>query len=683
MGLGLPLALLALLGIGIPLWLHRVKRKTLRELALPTIALLSRAVSQRRRTLSFRDRPLLYARIALCALFAFALSQPFLSQIASYASERPIALAIVLDDSLSMERKARLRGTLFEAARARAKQVLSELAKDSEALVVLAGNEPRLLASRSSDLLSIKEELGRVEQVGARGTALAKAVSLAQRELAGTRLSAKEVLVLTDCAAHAAADQLSASSGGLRVECFSSRETRGNLYVASMALNRGGDLSEPAVLNVSLGGQGAPERVDVSVRVDGKQLAETQVEMEDGTGQAQLSLPQPALSRARILELHIDTPNALRGDDVRFLSLDTASELSVLLVDGDPAPNQLDDELRFLSVALDLDDGEREAPHVTRIDPDGLSSTDLAPFDVVVLANVRAPDDATAERLRLHVARGGGLLITAGDHVDAFAYRGRMSELLPAIPRSSAPADPPLSITLSNDTSSELLPDMGRGLETARITKRLLVEPPSPPSSALLNYNDGTPLLIAGPHNNGRVALLTTTVDDDWGDLPLTPGFLPLMHGLVRGLSAVEALPRGPHAAGSVLTARVPTGARSLYLVTPDGRRIDVDPKRSQVRIEDTAVVGVYRAFAAFDERGEREVRQLSFTTVADSRENDLTDRPLTASASVSKEGGGVARPRGIETWFWLVLGLAALLEGALRLRRKPEATVAAQAPPT
>ncbi len=681
MGLGLPLALLALLGIGIPLWLHRVKRKTLREVALPTIALLSRAMSKQRRTLSFRDRPLLYARIALCALFALALSRPFLSRIASYASERPIALAIIVDDSMSMERKARLRGTLFEAARTRAEQVLSELAPESEALVVLGGSEPRLLSGRSSDLLTLKRDVARLEQIGARGTALGKAVALAQRELSGTRLAAKEVLVLTDCAAHAGADQLSASNAGLRVECLSTREARGNLYVASMALSRGGDLSEPAVLNITLGGQRSPQKVDVSVRVDGKQVAESQVAMEDDVGQAQLSLPQQVLSRGRILELHINTPNALQADDVRFMSLDAASELSVLLVDGDPAPNQLDDELRFLAVALDLDDGEREAPRVTRIDPDGLSSTELTTFDVVVLANVRAPDDAIAARLALHVARGGGLLITAGEHVDAFAYRGRMSDLLPATPRSSAPSDPPLSVAVGSASPSEMLPEMGRGLETARITKRLLVEPPTPPATTLLNYSDGAPLLIVGPHSNGRVALLTTTVDDDWGDLPLTPGFLPLMHGLVRGLSAVDALPRGPHPAGTVLTARVPSGVRSLYVVTPDGRRIDIDPKRSQVRLDDTAVVGVYRAFAAFDERGEREVRQLSFTIVADSRENDLTERPSPLGESIASRAGA-ARPRGIETWFWLLLGVAALLEGALRLRRRP-ASVPAQAPPT
>ena len=104
MGLGLPLALLGILGIGIPLWIHRVRKRTLKDLALPTIALLERAAHKRRRALSFRDRPLLYARIALALLFALALARPYLSRIASYATERPLSLLIVLDDSMSMQR---------------------------------------------------------------------------------------------------------------------------------------------------------------------------------------------------------------------------------------------------------------------------------------------------------------------------------------------------------------------------------------------------------------------------------------------------------------------------------------------------------------------------------------------------------------------------------------------------
>ena len=560
--------------------------------------------------------------------------------------------------------------SLFEAARKRAEQVVSELAPDSEAMVVLAGNEPRTLVARTPDLTLAKRALDQVELLGARGTALARALALGLRELTGSKLSSKEVLVLTDCAAHGGADTLESAAAHLRVECFESSDARENYYIASMALQQGREVGDPATLTLVVGSSGARREIDLSVRLDGKPMREASVTVENGTGTLDVELDAEALRRGHLLEARIDSANSLTLDDARELSLDDVAELSVLLVDGDPAPNQLDDELRFIALALSLDDGSHGPPRITRIDADGLSAIDLATFDVVVLANVRAPSEAEAERLTRHVARGGGLFLTAGENFDAFGYRGRLSKLLPALPRSSAPVEPPLGIARGEGLApSALLPSGGKGLETARTLKRLLLESPTSTSRTLLALSDGTPLLVSGTHGRGRVALLATTIDDEWSDLPLTPGFLPLVHGLVRGLSAVDALPRGPHAAGTVLTARVPFGARALYLVTPDGRRVDLPIDKPLVRIEDTAMPGVYRTLAALDgQTAERELSQLSFTIVADTRDSDLAlRRPKPERERPAEAGAG--RPRGVESWFWLAFGVAVIGEGLVRVR--------------
>jgi hypothetical protein len=683
MGVALPLALLGLLGVGIPLWIHRVRRRMLRELALPTIALLERARQKKKRALSFRDRPLLMARIALVALFALALARPYLSRVASYATERPIAIAIVLDDSMSMQRRARRGGTLFDAARARAEHVLAELAPDSEAAIVLAGGEPRLAIGRTTDTAAVRERLSTLDRSGGRGTALSAALGLGLRELSVSKLSAKEALVITDCGSHAAADALDGRGAHLRIECLEPRDGPGNAYITDMTLSEGSltDGSQPHLL-VSLSAPTGMRELSLRVRIDGRVVSEQSVPMSEGRGAADVPLEAQTTLSGRLLDARITTPNALPDDDVRELALDRAAELSVLLVDGDPAPNQLDDELRFIGLALSFGSESRSAPRLTRIDGDGLAATDFLPFDVVVLANVRAPDAEVSARLSHFVERGGGLLITSGEHLDAFAYRGRLGKLMPALPRSIAPASPALGFKVAPGESADVLPDHGVGLETASTFERLLVEQPSAPSRTVLSYTDGTPALVLGTLGTGKVALLTTSLDDDWTDLPLTPGFLPLIHGLVRGLSAVDALPKGPQRAGTVLTARVPLGARSLYLVTPDGRRVDLDTQKQNVRIDDTAAVGVYRAFAALDQRGEREIKQLSFTVVADTSDSDLSiTRPRQDDEKPTKSGAG--RPKGVESWFWLALGLGVVAEGVLRMlaaRRRAEAQSAIDA---
>jgi hypothetical protein len=691
MGLALPLALLGLLLVGIPLYLHRVRRKSLRDIALPTIGLLTRAVVQKRRTLSFLDRPLLYARVALAILCAFALSRPYLSLLASYATERPIALAIVIDDSMSMQRRAARGGSLFEVAESRASRVLGELAPESEASVVLAGTEPRIFSARTKDISTLRDKVASLTRAGARGTALKAGVALALRELSTSQLALKEVLVLTDCAAHADADMLEAPAAHVRVECIKPRNAQPNAYIADMTLTKGAEVNAPAVLAVTLKSGAALNDLELSVQADGRRIAEAMALLNEGTGTLEVALDQAALRDSHVLSAQIETENAIAEDDVRHLLLDDRGELSVLLVDGDPAPNQLDDELRYASVALSVAnmapraDGASEPslPRLTRIDADGLPAADLDSHDVVLLANVRAPGAELAARIERYVARGGGLLIAAGDHVDAFAYRGSMGELLPAVVRSSAPADPPLSVAQKSAVESRLLPDQGRGLETGSTRKRLLLEPPVAPSETLLSFQDGTPLLVSGSHGQGSVALLTTTIDDDWSDLPLTPGYLPLLTGLTRGLCAVDALPQGPHRAGSVLGTRVPAAANALYLLTPDGRRVDLDIGAGEkhdgagraakaradqtVSISDTALTGVYRVFAELGDQREQELEQLSFVVVADTRDSDLSLRLPKPHDADATHKASAARARGIEGWFWLLFGLLAIVEGALR----------------
>jgi hypothetical protein len=676
-GLGLPLALLGLIALAVPIWLHRVRRKLLREQPLPTLRLLQRAVAKKRRTVRFRDRALLIARMCILALAALALAQPFLSRVASYATERPIALAIVIDDSMSTSRKANQISTVFDREVSRARSVLDELAPDSEAAIILGGHTPRVLSARTNDLRTSLEALRAIESPSARGTALPDAVTLAMRELASTKLSVREVLVLTDCAEHAKPQTLTGQSS-VRVECIAPRGGQENVYVESVRRAAAADRDGQVAISVRVAGKWSAGPFDVQLAIDGRPASEAKVTLEEGHGTADLKLAERMLTDAHILRVSLGVRDAIEADDQREISLEQAAELSVLLVDGDPAPSQRDDELRFLSLALDLNEPGEPTPRVTRIDADGLGGADLEGYDVIVLANVLAPSEAVSQQLLARVARGAGLLITAGDHVDPFAYRGRFGALMPALIRSAAQAQPSLSIDPALSAVPSLVPEGGVGLETGRTLERLLVEAVVLPSETALAFNDGTPLLIVGRHERGRIALFTTTIDDDWTDLPLTPGFLPLIHGVVRGLSALDALPPGPHLAGTALTARIPQGAQSIFSVTPDGRRIELDEKSTTARITDTAAPGVYRTFSAFDGRGERELPQLSFEVIPDIADSDLTIAVM-PRAKVSTENGSVGRPKSVAPWMWLLLGIAAIVEGAMRVLKRRSQVAAAQ----
>jgi hypothetical protein len=668
MGLAAPLGLFLLALVAIPLWIHRVRKKTLVTRKLPTIRLLARAAEQQRKRASFRDPFLLYARIAMACLVAFALAKPYLSRLASYASERPVALAIILDDSMSMSRRHDRTRTMLEAAALRAEQVVSELAPDSEVSLVLGGREARLWIRREKSLPALRERLRNAPNPGARGTDLPRALELALNQLGASSLSTREVLVLSDCDKHAGASSLSSPQVPIRVECLKPRKSPPNAYISELQLSTPGDTAESSILQLTLRSASQVGELSVAVRIDGTFFAEVDVPLENGTGVLELPIAPGELAAKRVLGAEIRSPNAIGADDARELRLGAEGVSHVLLVDGDPAPSYMDDELRYVSLALSLSESAGKL-HVTRIDADGLDATSLRDFDVVILGNVRAPQGATAEELRHFAERGGGLLIGAGNNVDAFAYRSAFGDLLPAVVRSSAPADPPA--TLGESTASEMLPDGARGLETARTWKRLLMETPGPGANVVIAFADGSPLLVTAPHGAGRVALFATTFDDAWTDIPLTPGFLPLLHDVMRAISPTSALPPGPHVAGSQLMARVPGGTTRAYMLTPDGRRVDLSPVRDSVRIDDTKIPGIYRVFAPDRQASGGELAQLSFTVLPDLSDSD--DTPGSApSVAERKAQAGVGHPRGVDPWFWLLLGFAFLVEGLLR--RQPEA---------
>jgi hypothetical protein len=66
----------------------------------------------------------------------------------------------------------------------------------------------------------------------------------------------------------------------------------------------------------------------------------------------------------------------------------------------------------------------------------------------------------------------------------------------------------------------------------------MLLEPsPVGSSNTLISYGDGGPALVEREFGSGRVALLTTTVDRDWTDLPIRTAYLPLTRRIVRYLA--------------------------------------------------------------------------------------------------------------------------------------------------
>src|SRR4029453_10793679 len=98
-----PLFLIGLLGIGLPLWLHRFARDTRTKEPFASLMLLEPSEIQRSREHTLKYLLLLAVGIALLALLVFAFGRPMLPWRTPPLQARDRVLhVVVMDTSLSM-----------------------------------------------------------------------------------------------------------------------------------------------------------------------------------------------------------------------------------------------------------------------------------------------------------------------------------------------------------------------------------------------------------------------------------------------------------------------------------------------------------------------------------------------------------------------------------------------------
>jgi hypothetical protein len=157
--------------------------------------------------------------------------------------------------------------------------------------------------------------------------------------------------------------------------------------------------------------------------------------------------------------------------------------------------------------------------------------------------------------------------------------------------------------------------------------------------------------------------LLTTTIDRDWGDLPLRPGFVPLAVDTLAWLAGA-----GGHDDADVIevgSSKTLARATAYAVTTPSGESLPITPGRDgePARFDATDTPGHYRARPSDDAAAEPE----RFVVELDAREADTTPVEVFAS-QLDGEGGTVEiyEPRWRELALFVLLLLG--IESAARM---------------
>jgi hypothetical protein len=292
------------------------------------------------------------------------------------------------------------------------------------------------------------------------------------------------------------------------------------------------------------------------------------------------------------------------------------------------------------------------------------------------------------DRLRRWVEAGGGLFVAAGSNVSVDDYNAAMQPLLPQSlsaevdlvhgARGGERAGRALHLAkLDRDHPifSPFPPD-APGLREAAFSRVVLLGPTTDVAErrVLARYDNGTAALVEAHRGQGRVLFFTSTIDRDWNDLPIHPGFVPLLQQAMRHLAGVS-LEGGARQVlvGQPLLLDVTPGTARIEVRGPGTRRHIIEgealAERKQVRFSATDRPGFYKVTWIAEGTGTAEVRRdATYAVNLDPRGSDLARADLKAllgpAAAQATAPSSASHERRVELWHAVAAALLLFLLG-------------------
>ncbi len=693
MGFLAPLMLVGIIGLAVPIAIHLIGRRRARVVKFAALDFLLATKRRTARRLRLRERLLLLVRALACAVVALALAKPYTSceRKGPQVTRGPQAAVIVVDDSFAsgylVDGKPWIKRAGDEARR-----ILTQLGPEAEVAIVRAAEGADHPTELTRDHLRLRDQLLAVEP-SARPADTTRALARAAQLLAASSHSRKTVYLLSLLAKTGfRADDPPWGKEGPAIVVVDLRPPKvPNLAVTALKVDaEPSSGSRGVAFDAEVGNfSDAPAKVELSLAIADRVVARGNLEIGAGEKKSKrflAALPVGVRSTDAQVSLAGD---ALPIDDRRWVRASLRDQVRVLLVDGDPRTVRHDDELFYLEAALRPGDREDSGTSVRSIQAEELSALDpskaktaldLNEFDVVVLANVAALPAERVNALATWVRAGGGILVAPGDRVDPAAYGRTMLPLLPqslsdpidttwgaspedrdsrALHLVKWEADHPIFTPFSKDAPE---------LADAKFFKIYLLGPTTATQDrkVLARFTNGAAALVEASIGAGRTLLFTSTLDRDWNDLPIHPGFLPLMQQAMRHLARKHAIGIDTdHAVGS--SVALPTGdLKRLEVRGPDGLGAvfegDRIAGRSIVRFGKTDRPGLYKVIGTDQTNNTHERDELDFVVNLDPHGSDLAPAPPTMIPASGSSAGIEASDNTRRVELWHALAAAVLL---------------------
>ena len=307
-------------------------------------------------------------------------------------------------------------------------------------------------------------------------------------------------------------------------------------------------------------------------------------------------------------------------------------------------------------------------------------SAEIASFDArtlnryswVLIDDIGSVNSALANSLSSYVQEGGSIFIASGDK----------SESLQSLPILSLPLAQQTGLTElgSNKTEFRSIASIDDGHQSLnqltgwselRFEKWLTVTDTSD-ADVLLQIEGGVALLLEQKIGRGKVMLLTSSIDNQWNNLPVKPVFVALLRQVAQYLSGAELIQSAAYAGDTLNIQGNTIGAGQL--IDPQGNAVLALGDSLQNDHLSMQKLGFYQASTATGNYviavnlppSESDLSSVSSESLA--QWQNLAQRNMQLSDSTADQVSPQAEQYYTNLWFWLLIfaAIAVVLETLL-----------------
>ena len=655
MGLFAPWFLLGALGVGLPLWLHLLKRHKTVPKPFSSLMFFEQRTQSSVKHRRLRYLMLLALRLAMLLLLALLFAQPYFRMTNPPSNGNKMRI-IAIDRSFSM----RASGAL-DKARAEAASLVESKGPGGQALILALNNGVEVLTQATADPAALQAAVASI--VPGDGKSAYGELARYVRTFQQNSQAPVELHLISDVQKTsqppAFADLQLPQGTQLVVHKVSDGKTA-NFAVENVRVP--GVMTDPKKIRLEAtvaGYQTEAAKKTVSLTINGQIVQSKQVDLPPfGRARVEFSGFDASFGLNRG-EVKIDGGDALAADDRYRFGFERVEPRKVLFAHDSRQARAL----TYVRAALEA--GGDSPFAVEPMSCESTSGAAPAKYAFVILADCGTLPNTFENDLRSYVQQGGSVFISLGSSsasrakvpltdwaIESSRYAGREGERFLV----AAQVDAGHPLTRRADA-----------LESIRFYQIVRFTPG--PSRTIARVGDGGPLLVESSFGEGKVLVFASTLDNLSNDFPLHASFVPFLERLFQYMGGTSDKPSSIPV-GSTTELRSAKSVAAAEVVGPTGK--------SELSLADSTKARTF----TFPGEGFYEVRRANqkpeiFALNADRRESDLTPfsqetldlwkrtGEVSTSAAAAKPGEVQEQERTYSPWRWVlfILLLVAIAE--------------------